>query len=229
MTFLHLRNRMNRISATALIALFLLPALAAAQVNTLRQDVIIDAETTGYDGKLSMLQFTGLRLTQGGTSIAADIAHASELDFDDSVWRFSGNVAFDTDLGSIRCDSADLTFSNFELQVATIEGSPATVEFKRDDSDEVSRASANKLHYNVAKGIMEFSGDAEFSEGGNRIASQTIVYNIHEQRFYAASSGSGDDRVKVTFTPPDDGAGELKPPDDSAVPEDGADVPDEQP
>ena len=229
MTLLLTRIRMNGKTATAVIALFLLPALAPAQINTLRQDVIIDAETTGYDGKLSMLQFTGLRLTQGGTSIAADIAHASELDFDDSVWRFSGNVAFDTDLGSIRCDSADLTFSNFELQVATIEGSPATVEFKRDDSDEVSRASANKLHYNVAKGIMEFSGDAEFSEGGNRIASQTIVYNILEQRFYAASSGNGDDRVKVTFTPPDDSSSEDTPPDASVTNGDEGDLTDEQP
>ncbi len=39
------------------------------------------------------------------------------------------------------------------------------------------------------------------SEGGNRIASSYLVYNIKEQRIKAESSAGGDERVKITYTP----------------------------
>jgi lipopolysaccharide transport protein LptA len=180
----------------------LLPLCGAAQINDLRTDVVIDAEQTSYDGKTSMLQFTGLRLTQGNIGIEADLAHASRMDFDDSVWQFSGNVVFDVEEGHVECDSADLKFNNFVLQVATIEGSPATFEFKRDGTEETTYASARKLHYDVTAGVVEFTGDATITEGGNQISSESLVYNIKEQRINAVATGDGSDRVKVTYTPP---------------------------
>ena len=176
--------------------------VASAQLQDLRLPVIIDAEATDYDGKTSMLRFTGLRLTQGSIGIEADIAHASRMDFDDSVWRFSGNVVFDVEEGHVTCDTADLEFSDFQLLVATIQGSPATFEFRRADSEDTTYAEAESLHYDVAAGVIEFSGNAQITEGGNRISSETLVYNIIEQRINAASSGNGGDRVTVTYTPP---------------------------
>jgi lipopolysaccharide transport protein LptA len=194
-----------------------------AQINDLRTDVVIDAEQTSYDGKTSMLQFTGLRLTQGNIGIEADVAHASRMDFDDSVWQFSGNVVFDVDEGHVECDSADLKFANFELQLATIEGSPATFEFKRDGAEQTTFARANKLHYDVAAGVIEFSGDATITEGGNQISSESLVYDIKERRINAVATGDGSDRVKVIYTPP---AGSAAPaaaednPDSAAEPPD---------
>jgi lipopolysaccharide export system protein LptA len=176
------------------------PASALPQTDTLRLPVVIDADQTHYDGKSSMLQFKGLRLTQGSLGIQADLAHASRMDFDDSVWRFSGNVVFDLDGGHVECDSADLEFSDFELRVATIEGSPASFEFLREGNTELTYASADKLHYDVAKGVIQFSGNATVTEGGSQIASESLVYNVTEQR--VAASGNGSDRVKVIFKPP---------------------------
>lgn len=166
--------------------------------------VIIDADRTDYDGKTSMLRFTGLRLTQGGIGIEADVAHASRMDFDDSVWRFSGNVVFDVDEGHVTCESADLEFSDFRLLEARITGSPATFEFKRPGVADPTYAEASKLFYDVERGIIEFSGGATITEGGNQISSESLVYNIREQRINAASSADGDDRVTVTYTPPDE-------------------------
>lgn len=176
-----------------------------AQVNDLRLPVIIDADRTDYDGKTSMLKFTALRLTQGSIGIQADVAHASRMDFDDSVWRFSGNVVFDVNEGHITCDSADLRFSDFQLLEARISGSPATFRFKRVGNEESTYAEAGTLNYNVASGIIEFSGGATITEGGNQISSDSLVYNIREQRINAASTGNGDDRVTVTYTPPPSG------------------------
>ena len=189
---------------TVVVSLFALAVspVASAQVNDLRLPVIIDADRTDYDGKTSMLKFTGLRLTQGSIGIQADVAHASRMDFDDSVWRFSGNVVFDVNEGRITCDSADLRFSDFQLLEARISGSPATFRFKRVGNEESTYAEAGTLNYNVASGIIEFSGGATITEGGNQISSESLVYNIRAQRITAASTGNGDDRVTVTYTPP---------------------------
>lgn len=178
------------------------PPASHGQANDFRLPVIIDADRTDYDGKTSMLKFTGLRLTQGSIGIQADVAHASRMDFDDSVWRFSGNVVFDVNEGHITCDTADLRFSDFQLLEARISGSPATFRFKRAGNDESTYAEAGTLHYDVASGIIEFSGGATITEGGNQISSESLVYNIVEQRVNAASTGNGNDRVKVTYTPP---------------------------
>lgn len=195
---------MMRSSLTCLLGL-LLWQTAAGQFNDLRLPISLDAESTYYDGKNSMLMFRGLRLSQGSIGVAADIGSASELDFEESVWQFSGNVRIDVEGGVIECEAADLEFSNHVLTLATIEGSPATFEMRRPDSEDVTYAEAELLRYNLTEGIVEFSGNARITEGGNEIASNTLVYNILERRINAQSTGEGDDRVKITYTPPPSG------------------------
>jgi lipopolysaccharide transport protein LptA len=187
---------------TRFIALLLLmPGLAAAQADDLRLPISLDADSTNYDGKSSMLVFRGLRLSQGSIGIEADEGRATKLDFQDSVWRFKGNVVIDVDSGHIECASADLKFADHKLMVATIMGEPATFEMHRPDSDDITRGEAKHLVYNLDTQLIEFSGDAKFSESGNQIASSFIAYNIAEQRINAESSG--DEKVKITFTPQD--------------------------
>jgi len=187
---------------TRFIALLLLmPGLAATQANDLRLPISLDADSTNYDGKSSMLVFRGLRLSQGSIGIEADEGRATKLDFQDSVWRFKGNVVIDVDNGHIECASADLKFADHKLMVATILGEPATFEMHRPDSGDITRGEAKRLVYNLDTQIIEFSGDAKFSESGNQIASSFIAYNIAEQRINAEFSG--DEKVKITFTPQD--------------------------
>lgn len=196
---------------------------ATAQIGDLRLPISLDADSTDYDGKNSMLMFRGLRLTQGNIGVEAESGRASKLDFEDSVWQFSGNVRIDTGNGRVRCDSADLRFSGHQLRVATIQGSPATFELRRPGSNEVTYAEAERLEYNFRDGIIEFSGDATITEGGNQISSNFLVYNIREQRINAESAGDGDDKVKITYTPADNGGdavdddtetSDIPPPDD---------------
>jgi lipopolysaccharide export system protein LptA len=108
------------------------------------------------------------------------------------------------------------------LTLATIEGAPATFELRRPDSDDVTYAEAEQLRYDLADGVVTFTGNAKITEGGNQIASNTLVYNIIERRIKAQSTGEGDDRVKITYTPPPEAGGESAPetnepaePDDS--------------
>jgi lipopolysaccharide transport protein LptA len=207
-----------------LTLLILLPGIAAAQITDLRLPISLDAISTDYDGKNSMLTFRGLRLTQGNIGIEADIGRASKLDFQDSVWHFSGNVIIDVENGHIECASADLQFKDNQLKFATIKGAPATFEMKRPGSDEVTFAQAGTLRYDLDAGVIEFSEEATFTEGGNQISSSILVYNIKEQRIKAQSSGDGDGRVKITYTPPDaatpgedEAVGEEEPDTDQTV------------
>ena len=186
--------------------LSLLPLTGGAQTDDLRLPISLDADSTAYDGNSSMLVFRGLRLSQGSIGVEADIGRASKLDFQDSVWRFEGNVVIDVENGHIECDSADLQFLDHVLKFATIRGHPATFEVRRQGSDEVTYAEAGLLEYNLDSGIVEFSEEAVFTEGGNQIASSFIAYNIKERRINAESSGEGDDKVKITFTPSADDA-----------------------
>jgi lipopolysaccharide transport protein LptA len=185
--------------------LCLLPPAVGAQTDDLRLPISLDADSTAYDGNSSMLVFEGLRLAQGSIGVEADIGRASKLDFQDSVWRFEGNVVIDVENGHIECDSADLRFFDHVLKLATIRGKPATFEVRRPGSDEVTYAEAGLLEYNLETGIVEFSEEAVFTEGGNQIASSFIAYNIKERRINAESSGEGDDKVKITFTPKAEG------------------------
>ena len=222
---------------------------AGAQDDELRLPVSLDADSTAYDGKSSMVMFRGLRLTQGSLGIAADEGFASKMDFEDSTWHFAGNVVIDVENGHIESDVADMAFSGYQLKTATILGSPATFEMRRPGSDQVTHAEAGKLVYDFDQGVIEFSGEATITEGGNQISSSYLVYNIREQRINASSSGEGDPKVRIVYTPgsldelsslgrdtepaqdepneapPDESPDESPPADDRPPPEPGASGP----
>lgn len=177
------------------------PGLVTGQIGDLRLPISLDADSSEYDGKSTMVVFRGLRLTQGSMGIEADDGRANKLDFEDSVWQLSGNVIIDVENGHIECDSADLTFSNYALILATITGSPATFEMQRPNSPEPTYAEAGRLEYDLAQGIIEFSERAKITENGNQISSSYLVYNIKDQLINAQSGGDGDPKVRITYTP----------------------------
>jgi len=181
----------------------ILPPVATAQVSDLdlRLPWDIDAESTSFDGKTSMIVFTGLRLSQGRIGIEADEGRATNTEGEDGSWQFTGNVKIDIENGRIECESAQLTFMQYALRTALVTGSPATFELRRAGSEEATYAEAGRLSYDIDAGIIEFSEDATINEGGNQISSNFLVYNIAEQRINADSSGSDDDRVRIIYTP----------------------------
>lgn len=218
----------GRLAAMLLIPLAAFATAAIAQVSAqdLRLPISLDADSTDYDGKSSMLRFKGLRLSQGNFGVQADEGRATQLDFEDSRWHFSGNVIIDTENGHIECETADLNFANHELQLATITGSPASFEIQRPDSADSTYAEADQLTYNFELGIVEFFGDATITEGGNQISSSYLVYNIAEQKINAQSAGIDGERVKITYTPRQDPGESLEGETDDATSDGAVDTPD---
>jgi len=186
-----------------LVCVFAMVALPAqAQVVDLDQlPWTLDSETAVFDGKTATYLYTGLRFSQGNISIESDEGRATNGTEDNRELKFSGNVVIVVNNGRIECDNANLQFSGSTLSSAIVTGSPATYELKRAAADDVTYAEAGRLRYDVAAGIIEFSEDATITESGNQIASNYLLYNINERRIKADSSGSDDDRVRITYTP----------------------------
>jgi lipopolysaccharide export system protein LptA len=215
------QRRLPRSIAALLVAAGVAAGAAGAQEPDLELPIQVDAESVDYDGKASMLMYRGLRLTQGNIAIQADRGRASSLDFQNSVWHFAGNVVIDVRNGHLESEAADLAFEIHKLQEAVVTGSPATFRMQRPGSDTVTYAEAGKLVYDFSKGVVEFSGNATITEGGNRISSEYLVYNIEEQRIKAQSGGEGDSKVKITYTPED--SAEPATDNETATEEDAAD------
>lgn len=215
-----IRARHSHRLAAALILAFA-PFAATPQVTDLdlRLPWDIDAESTSFDGKTSMIVFTGLRLSQGRIGIEADEGRATNTEGADGSWLFTGNVTIDIENGRIKCESARLTFKQYELKKALVTGSPATFDLRRPGSEEATHAEAGRLSYDVVEGIIEFSEQATINEGGNQISSNFLVYNIAEQRINADSSGSEDDRVRIIYTPTNGDDSTTNGVDDGASPE----------
>ena len=173
----------------------------------LRLPIQIFSEQSSFDGKTGTFVYRGLQLTQGNISIEAEEGRATIRDQAEGEWQFSGNVKIVVDNGRIECSVANLVFEDSVLTRATVTGSPATFELMRAGTGDSTQARAGKLDYDVSRGIIEFSEDASITEAGNEIASHYLLYNIVERRIDADSSGEGEDRVRIIYTPDNDDTG----------------------
>lgn len=198
------------------LLILLAPLSAVAQLGDSRLPITLDAEYGDVEVNTSMLTLKNLKLSQGAMGVEADEGRATDLNFNDSVWHLAGNVVITVDRGRIECDTADLEFTNNELRIANIAGTPATFELTRIGSDETTYAEAGLLRYDLQAGAIEFSDNAKIVEGGNQIASDYLVYDISDQRIKAQGSSEGDGKVKITFTPRDDESGTDTPEDGDA-------------
>jgi lipopolysaccharide transport protein LptA len=141
-------------------------------------------------------------ISQGTTTVRADRARATGLDFENSRWTFEGNVRIDAEpRGNLRSDQAVVEFQDKHIAKATVTGKPAEFEQKRADSNQLARGHADEIVYDVNDGTVRLSDGAWLSDGQNEISGPILVYNIHEERVQAATSPGTDQRVHITIAP----------------------------
>ena len=172
-----------------------------AQINSAELPINIDAESTGYLADESVLTFTKLNLSQGGISISADRGEASKLDFENSTWRFEGNIIINLENGRIESDFAHLEFEGHQIKIARIQGSPAMLLIDREAEVERTSAIANRIDYDFQRSLIDFTGNVSIQEGGNQISSEYLIYNIKDQSIQAQSNSDDNSKVKITYTP----------------------------
>lgn len=161
--------------------------------------IIINAESSEFDYAANRLVFHGLRLYQGEFGIVADHAVTDELNFEDGIWVFTGNVEFKTDTATLRCDEAEIRFLEHELAEADMQGAPAWFEQVTPEEGKVNSGEAIFIVYRLTEGTLELRKEASFTDGKNSVAGDLITYDMQAQNLSAGAGDSGP--VKIIIEP----------------------------
>jgi lipopolysaccharide export system protein LptA len=203
-------------SALALAATIALHGLTAtAQVPDLAAQsalpIDLDAASSEFDRRNNRLVFREMHITQGTLSIRADVAEATRLDFENSRWKFRGNVTIDNPGTSVACDEAELVFLGHELRSASMEGTPARFEQRRPGGKR-TEGRAGTIEYDIAGGKVSLARNAWLSDGANEVTGDRLTYDLRREYVTADSGAGGPVRMKINPPPRrDDGSAEKTP------------------
>ena len=162
----------------------------------------LDADSSEFDRRSERLRFKGLYIKQGVLAIRADEAEADRLDFEDTVWTFSGNVLIENSTTRVWSDDAQVTFLNHQVNTATLQGSPARFEQVREEDERITQGRSDVMDYTLATGIISMTGDAWVSDGANEVTGPRIAYDVTRDMIKAA--GDDDGQVRMRIIPPED-------------------------
>ena len=155
----------------------------------------VEARSSDFDYQNNVLVFNQITIAQGDIRITAQRAVASGLDFEDSSWEFSGGVSItDADAG-LASDVARVRFAGGEVQSATVSGTPATFQQRREE--QLTQGRANRIDYDLGRGTVELAGNAWLTDGRNEVAGATLVYSTETRRIIS------DEPVVFTINPSD--------------------------
>ena len=195
----------NLVRPLSVLLFCTLPLAWSQQVPDINLDetlpIALDADSSEFDRKNDRLLFHGLRITQGVLGIEADDAEATRLDFEESLWVFTGNVIIDSGDTRAYADKAEMLFQDHQLKSAIMRGSPARFEQKRLEADELTQGHSLVMEYDLETGVIRMSEDAWISDGANEVSGARITYDLVKEYITADADDSGQVRMKIT--PPD--------------------------
>jgi len=196
-----IRNVAAAAALTAMLTAVPVPPAPAAPPQQ-QLPILLDAQSSELNYGSNELVFRKVKIAQGTMSVAADQAHATGLDFEDSHWVFQGGVRIAMDQGQLSSDSADVTFAKKLLVKAIIEGKPAVFDQHDPRTGKPVQGHAEVIDYDVAKGIVRFTRNAWLSDGQNEIRGDSLKYIVAERKMVAEAAEQGAQRVHITITPP---------------------------
>ncbi|MFI4866700.1 MAG: LptA/OstA family protein [Steroidobacterales bacterium] len=156
--------------------------------------------------------------TRGITRITADQADANGQDLGNSEWVLTGHVQVDMPQGKLSADRATVRFVNKRIASMSAQGAPAQFEHSAAASGqdgaaivaadatnrghgaiESARGHAREIDYDMDRELLKLNGDSWLSDGCNEINSQSIVYDIANQKVRADAAPGGDTQVHGTL------------------------------
>jgi lipopolysaccharide transport protein LptA len=140
--------------------------------------------------------------TRGVTHIKADMAEANGADLANSEWILTGHVQVSLPQGKLTADKATVQFANKRIASMSAEGAPAQFERSSDTGhgpiDSV-HGHAHDINYDLDHDLLKLSGDSWLTDGCNEISSQSIIYDIANQKVRADAAADGDTQVHGTL------------------------------
>lgn len=189
----------NPSPALAALLLAVLPATGDAQPSRATLPISVEADSSDFDYRNGVLVFRRIRVTQGDASVAADLATATGLEFQNSEWQFDGSVRIVAEGGTLESDTAVVRFRDNEIAFAQVTGDPATFSQQRGEQRAEGRAA--RIEYQLTTGRIRLTGGAWLSDGRNEITGSTLVYSMSEERIVAEAAEQGGEPVRITINP----------------------------
>ncbi len=159
--------------------------------------IALDADSSEFDRKNGKLFFHGLRINQGSLHIEADDAEADRLDFDDSRWRFRGNVYIENIGTKIYADYAEIHFKGHQIHKAVMRGKPVRFKQMRAKDQQLTQGHAELMEYDLRAGLIRMSRNAWLSDGANEVSGNRIMYDLVKEYIIADADESGHVRMKI--------------------------------
>lgn len=153
-------------------------------------------------GCLSVGPGPGLALTGDTTQPININANTAEYDDKIGVSIYRGNVRLMQGSMVLTGDTITITAPDEKLQKIVAEGSKdrlSTFKMLRDDGEQVY-AEAEFMEYDLSKNQILLLRRAWVEQGGNKIASDRILYDTVKETVDAGDVAQGS-RVKMTITP----------------------------
>jgi lipopolysaccharide transport protein LptA len=174
---------------------------AAVAADLAVQDLKFSADITDSNLREDFHVMRGnVRISQEAMSIEADQATASALQSKSSRWTFERSVHIHTQDADLKSNSASAAFNDGALSTARVQGTPALFEQRRTAGKTV-RGRAGVIEYDLATGILKLTGEVWFSYGDNEIRTDTVVYNLREERVVGNPTGEQRGGVNITIRP----------------------------
>lgn len=152
-----------------------------------------------------VIVMASLFLCQLTWALADDIRQPIRVEADSAVRDeakgqtiYSGDVKISQGSLIISADSIVILEKNAELESIVAQGEPATLSQQLSANGERVYASGNTIEYDIQTAAVQILVDAQLTQGGSKISSQQITYNVRDQIINAQSAGSGS-RVEMVI------------------------------
>lgn len=118
----------------------------------------------------------------------------------DGVTTLRGHVEVRQGTLLIRADQADVDKIDGKVTQITLRGETATLEQEIEEQGLV-KAQAKLIEYQVANGLVVFTGNAEVQHPQYEVSGDQLRYDLSAQHFEGVGSDAGDGRIRIRLDP----------------------------
>lgn len=127
-------------------------------------------------------------------------ANSTDGTLGDGVTTLRGSVEIRQGTLSIKADEAEVKKIDGRVGSVTFRGQPAFLEQEIEEQGLV-QATANVIDYQVAKGLVTLSGNADVKHPQYQISGELLTYDLNIQHFQGSSDENGNGRIHILLDP----------------------------
>jgi lipopolysaccharide transport protein LptA len=176
--------------------------VAAQPPPTSREPIVIDSVVATIDDTTNTADFTTISVTQGGSRITAERAHATDVGSKSARWTFTGRVMITSEQrGSLWADKAIVVYRDGVLDQILATGAPVRFEQRRTDSEPADHGQADEMTYEAKQATVRLRGHPHISTGsGLEMNAPMFLYQVRDGRLQGYSD-SGTQAVHIITKP----------------------------